>query len=55
MFCDSENLPSLIDPPQSQFKSRYMWGKLEVSISRFDYTHTHKQIPEEEAVQNCHV
>ena len=41
MFCDSENLPSLVDPPQSQFKSRYTWWKLEVSISRFDHTHTH--------------
>jgi len=45
MFCDSENLPSLVDPPQSQFKSKYMWGNLDVSISRFDraraHTHTH--------------
>lgn len=38
--CDSENLPSVVDPPQSQFKSRCMWGKLEISISHFDHTHT---------------
>jgi hypothetical protein len=41
MFCDSENLPSLVDLPQSQFKSRYTWGKLEGFVSRFDRTHAH--------------
>jgi len=50
MFCNSGNLPSPVDTPQSQFKSRVEEERSDVG-SHFGPTCS----PEKEAVQNCHV